>query len=201
MIFKKSPMDLNINGESFFIKTDFRDWVQFEKTINQYAETEEEKITNLAKAIDFILDGKIPDVPLNLLVDGVLNFYSCSDDWKTIKTGKSSGNAVFDYEYDSLFMYSAFKEQYGIDLEDIEYLHWWKFRAMFRGLKNDCKLSEIIGYRAIKIDGKMPKSQRDFYNEMKKTYAIPISQELIHKDDELIEALKNGGDISEIIKR
>ena len=67
-------MDLNINGESFFIKTDFRDWVQFEKTINQYAETEEEKITNLAKAIDFILDGKIPEVPLNSLVDGGLNF-------------------------------------------------------------------------------------------------------------------------------
>ena len=44
MIFKKSPMDLNINGESFFIKTDFRDWIQFEKTINQYAETEEEKM-------------------------------------------------------------------------------------------------------------------------------------------------------------
>ena len=55
MIFKKSPMDLNINGKSFFIKTDFRDWVQYEKTINQYAETEEEKITNLAKAIDFLI--------------------------------------------------------------------------------------------------------------------------------------------------
>ena len=63
------------------------------------------------------------------------------------------------------------------------------------------RMIDVMHNWPMKIDGKMPKSQRDFYNEMKKIYAIPISQELLHKDDELIEALKNGGDISGIIKR
>ncbi|WP_242840658.1 Gp15 family bacteriophage protein [Clostridium hydrogeniformans] len=34
-------------------------------------------------------------------------------------------------------------DQYGADLQNVEYLHWWKFKA----LKEDNEIFKIMGYR------------------------------------------------------
>ena len=58
---------------------------------------------------------------------------------------------IDDYdEFDNDLIYSAFKDQYSIDLQEIEYLHWWKFKAMFDALKDDNKIVEIMFKEYIK---------------------------------------------------
>lgn len=179
MIFKPLPTEIIVNGVNYPIKTDFRYWVKFEQTINKYCETEDERLKNLCSAICEVMQDDIPK-DISETLNAILNFYSCTNDWKTVKKPKSYGNTqTFDYEYDSAYIYAAFKEQYNIDLQDIEYLHWHKFKAMFKALKSDCKLIEIIGYRSMKIDPKLPRTQKEFYNEMKRIYALPTDENLI----------------------
>lgn len=67
----------------------------------------------------------------------------------------------------------AFKEQYGIDLNDAN-LHWWKFRALFMSLRADCMFTKILGYRTMPITSKMSTADRNFYQRMKKLYALPL---------------------------
>lgn len=48
--------------------------------------------------------------------------------------GEPSGERDFDYEQDAAEIYSAFRQVYGIDLMDIEKLHWWRFLPLLEGL-------------------------------------------------------------------
>ena len=98
-------------------------------------------------------------------------FYSCGRE--TLRAG-SQGDSVQAYSFDDddNLIYAAFLDQYGVDLSDIPYLHWWKFQAMFENLRPDHKFCQVMHYRTAKIDRKWPKAQRDFYADMKKRYAI-----------------------------
>lgn len=47
---------------------------------------------------------------------------------------------IYSYIFDNDLIYSALKIQYDIDLAEIDYLYWWKFKAAFNGLKVETKL-------------------------------------------------------------
>ena len=58
---------------------------------------------------------------------------------------------IYDFDADAAYFYSAFLTQYGIDLNDIDYLHWWKFMAMFEGLRRDNEIHRIMEIRATDV--------------------------------------------------
>ena len=66
--------------------------------------------------------------------------------------------------------------QYGIDLNTVEYLHWWKFMTLFGGLNDSCEIVKIIGYRTMKLDSKMSMEQRKYYKNLQQRYALPSRQ-------------------------
>lgn len=174
MIFDNLPKSIIIDNENFPIKTDFRDWVKFEQAISK---------KDPDKTIKSIFSMFLEKLPLNIegAISELFNFYSSAKNetqGSSNKTGK-----VFDYNIDSDYLYSAFMGQYNIDLQHIKYLHWFEFRSLLRGLSADCRLVEIIGYRSMKIDSKMTPSQKEFYNKMKRIYALPI-------DDDIIQIVK-----------
>lgn len=70
-------------------------------------------------------------------------------------------------------IYSAFIETYQMDLQEIDYLHWWKFKAMFNSLNKDTKIVEIMGYRAIDLSKIKDKEEKARYRKLKKIYKLP----------------------------
>ena len=109
----------------------------------------------------------------------LLNFYRCGADKAAIDeenrqlSGGTSKEPKYDFVQDDQYIYSAFLDQYGIDLNKVEYLHWWEFRALFVGLKQDCEISRIMGYRAMKIPSKgIGKEEKAFYKRMKALFRI-----------------------------
>ncbi len=53
---------------------------------------------------------------------------------------------LFSFQKDANFIFSAFKQTHGIDLEKENDLHWWKFIAMFMDLGGDtffCNLTAL----------------------------------------------------------
>jgi len=76
---------------------------------------------------------------------------------------------VIDYELDSDLIYAAFLGQYGIDLIDIEELHWHKFLALLSGINENTKLREVMGYRCYT---KSTNKDRDIYEELRFAWTI-----------------------------
>lgn len=102
-------------------------------------------------------------------IDGLLWFYNCGEEVKA--GGSGTGKRAYDFEQDAPYIYAAFLSVYGIDLDTVQSLHWWKFQALFRSLPEDCKINKIMGYR-LADTSKMKGKERDFYNKMKALYRI-----------------------------
>ncbi|MEG0309151.1 MAG: bacteriophage Gp15 family protein [Clostridium sp.] len=187
--------NVDIEGEDYEINSDFRTSILFELLMQDDELSYEEKIVQALKLY-------YPSMPKNLneAVEKMIWFYSCDKGIKESKgkgTGKSSIQ-IYNFEYDDDYIYGAFLDQYGIDLQDIEYLHWWKFKAMFKALKEDNEIVKIMGYRAMSIDSKMSKEQKKFYTNMKKIHEIPKSENDIQKINSIEEALMGAGDLSRV---
>ena len=158
-----------------------------------------------------------PKIPYNIqeAVDAMLWFYGCGKDpeKEDDESDESADGLVenneanvsskpegpaYSFEHDSNYIYAAFYEQYGIDLQK-EDMHWWKFRALFTSLGENVHFVKIMGYRSIKITSAMSKEQRSFYEKMKKLYALPLPKEEQEFQQTLEDALMNGGDLTGIV--
>ena len=163
------PSSVKIDGTEYEINSDFRTSVLFSLLIEDNELTEEEKVLQA-------LNLYYPVIPDNLeeAIEQIKWFYSCGklDNPIGNKKAKSSSKKVFDFEVDANYIYSAFMSQYRIDLQDIEELHWWKFKALLEGLKEDNKLSKIIEYRSVDLSKIKDKEQRKFYKDMQKQYSL-----------------------------
>lgn len=168
------PTAFEYDDTVYEMHTDFREWIKFEMLMTDEDIPQELKGGLLLQLI-FPVVPPAPDVGSFLIW-----FYSCGKKAAKVRhNGKAvpahnTNAAIYSYEYDDGYIYAAFKELYGIDLNTIEYLHWWKFRALFKAL-HDCKLTEIMGYRAAKIDSKLPEKQKARLTELKHIYALPKS--------------------------
>ena len=96
---------------------------------------------------------------------------------------------IFSYEYDAKYIYSAFLDQYGLDLNEIDYLHWFKFKALFEGLKSDNKICEIMGYRAIDLSKIKDKEQKQHYKRLQREFALPDNRTTEEKEQDFANAL------------
>ena len=85
-------------------------------------------------------------------------------------------------------IYTAFLDQYGLDLNETDYLHWCKFKAMFEGLKSDNKICEIMGYRAIDVSKIKDKEEKKRYKKLQREYALPDDRTEEEKEQDFAEA-------------
>lgn len=175
------PHAFEYDGRVYEMQTDFREWIKFELLLTD----RDIPISDKAGLLVEIIFPEIPPAPD--LWEFILWFYQCGrkpPEASGKKTTAKKQAAVYSFEYDDSYIYSAFMEQYGIDLVEIDYLHWWKFKAMFKSL-HDCKFTDITGCRAEKISAKTPDYRKEHLTEMKKLYALPRSLSEQQKINEL----------------
>lgn len=190
------PTIIEINNMEYEINSDFRTSILFELLMQDDSIGEEERIL-MALQLYYPI---IPD-DMNLAIEKMLWFYRCGKDMKKSK-GNSKGKSVtqiYSFEHDDDYIYAAFMDQYNIDLQDIEYLHWWKFKAMFNSLKDGVKFVKIMEYRSVDLSKIKDKEQKAYYRRMKDLYKIPISKDEDMKLKEIEETLLNGGDLSKLL--
>lgn len=163
----KLPVEVNIDGVLCKINSDYRTSIIFSKLIEDNEVTED--------LILEILNLYYPVIPQNIeqAIDKISWFYECGkskDDNSNNSTG--SYKKVFDYDEDSQYIYSAFLSQYRIDLQEVEYLHWWKFKALFEALDDNNEIIKIMKYRSIDLSKIQDKEQRNFYKKMQENYKL-----------------------------
>lgn len=189
------PETVLINDKVYEINSDFRTSILFEILMQDNKLSELEK---LKKGLELYY----PVIPVDVkqAIEQIMWFFSNGkENNKSSKSaGSNSNKNIYSFDYDADYILSAFLDQYGVDLNEVDYLHWWKFKAMFNGLKSDNRIVEIMGYRGTDVSEIKDKDQKDFYRKMQELYKIPVKYE-IEKINDIEEALLNGGDISKLL--
>ena len=150
------------------IRTNFKETIKFELLMQDNKVEEKDKLA-LALSLYYY------EVPKNIeqAVDDMLWFYRCGREIKTGQNNKKDNQKqIYSYEFDAEHIYSSFMEQYRIDLNR-SHMHWWKFKALFEGLKEDTQIVKIMGYRAIDLSKIKEKDEKSKYKKLKKLYALP----------------------------
>lgn len=153
------------------INTDFRISILFELLMQDNTISKKEKI---AQAIRLYYPNFLKITDFNKAIEDIIWFYNGGKELGDSKKNKEEKRTqIYSYEFDDEYIYSAFMQQYNIDLQDIENLHWWKFKALFSGLSENTKIVEIMGYRAINLKKIKDKEERNKYKKLKELYALP----------------------------
>jgi len=171
------PESVNVSGKFYRIKTSFKYWLRFLELVEKHEENpysfdflyEREKPSDRIKGFSALLAFCAPASILPRAMDGI------------------SDEKIVDYKIDSDYIYSAFYEQYKIDLLSSK-MHWYKFQALFKGL-HDTKLNEIIGYRLYKpVDKKKSEFDKDM-EKLKAAWTLPKNSNDV--DDEALKRFES----------
>lgn len=161
------PKTVEICGKEYPINSDFRAAVEFEILIQSDASPKKKT----RGAIRIFFGGNPPPFPENVLVDAVINFYAGvgadSDD-----RPKKNRKRIYSFAQDGDYIAAAFRSQYGIDLLTVPYMHWYEFRALFKGLEESCEIVKIMGYRAAELSKIKYKPERERIARLQEIYKI-----------------------------
>ena len=170
--------------EGLKIDTNFRSFILFELLMQDKKVSEEDKIA-LALNIFF------KEIPKDIkkAIDGILWFYSRAyKNQNKKREGKSSRNNIYSFEHDANYIFSAFWHDYRLDLNEIEYLHWWKFKSLFECLNDENRICQIMGYRAVDLSKIKDKERKDKYKKLKEQYALPDERTEEEKEQDFANA-------------
>jgi len=166
------PETVTIDGTEHPINTDFRAGILFELLIT------EDRELDPAEKIAAGLGIWYPEMTfgdLQAAWNAAVEFYCCGrtlPERQLASAQKGFSSRAYSYEHDAEYICAAFQSEYGIDLTDAE-MHWWRFRALFRGLGSDTELVKIMGYRTADLSVIKSKEERARITRLKNIYALP----------------------------
>lgn len=176
------PTAVEVEGREYFIASDFRTGILFELLMQDKDATETEKALG---AFQLWYPQEIPS-NADAAADELVWFYSCGKKASVTerKQQQKAGipKRIYDFDIDAPLIYSAFLAQYHIDLQDIEYLHWWKFSALFEGLNEENEISKIMQYRAIDLSEITNKAEKKHYAKLQAKYRLPDNRSTAEKE-------------------
>ena len=186
---KPLPVQVEIEKQKFDINADFRLMIDFDNIANGNF-TKDEKSEKIFKIISLFFKSKTLEIDKAL--NAFLWFFTCGE-----SEGSESANAqepkkskrAYSFDADGELIYSAFLQEYRINLLTIPFLHWWEFRALLNGLSENCLFKKVIGYRTIEITKDMPKEQQRTYKKLKKLYQLPDYRSEEEKEQDFVDAL------------
>lgn len=173
LLYDELPTGVLVGSEKYNIITDFREWIRFA----DLAETED--IDANTKA-ELCLQWYQNDIPhdISAAIDALIVFFQCGN--LNSNTGadavKKAANhvPVFSYSYDAEVIYTDFMKVYGIDLLDVSYMHWWKFRALLNNLPESCGFKQRVYYRTVNLADIEDKKERARISRIRRTIALPV---------------------------
>jgi hypothetical protein len=79
---------------------------------------------------------------------------------------------LYSFTRDADFIFAAFRQTHGIDLEK-ENPHWWKFMALFMDLGADTTFCNLVNLRKRLKNGKASKDEREAARELGALADVP----------------------------
>lgn len=198
ILIDRLPKSVEIGGVEYRINTGFRTSILFEMLIR------DKKIPDRIKT-GVMLRQYYPVIPPDEdeAIRKILWFFNCGREKKKQqdarnKTAKDfrKDKALYSFGQDASLIYAAFLSEYGIDLQDTEELHWWKFSAMFDALPDDTKIRQVMRIRGMSTSG-LPKKEIRRINELKKQYALEDEETV----DNRVKLARRNSSMKEYVRR
>lgn len=190
VFYEDLPDTLEINGKTYSIITDFREWLSFSDMLKSDIPPE--------LKLEFLADMFLEDVPrlysekdIEVVMDAITSFLSLADlEFHDLQFDEQEKEAAEEeepikraiyYEQDAPYIISAFLREYQIDLLSVKYLHWWKFRMLLDGLSEESQIKKRIYWRTCDVS-KMDKKERMEILRIRRSITIP-EEEYVRDED------------------
>lgn len=153
------------SGEKYLIETDFHIGIQMCMIQDDPELSAQEKAEELMKLM-FV--DNIPDdaQEISECIAFFLNGWFHDNE-----PSKKEHKRLMDFDIDQWRIYAAFKQQYGIALDKVEYMHFWKFMGLLSSL-NECAYTRVIDIRQRKFRPKMDTEEKQSLLEAKEVYEL-----------------------------
>lgn len=164
ILVEQLPDAVEIDGQVVPINTDFRDCL---RVILAF---EDPELTNLERQA-ILVENLYPERPDNIqaAIEQGIKFLDGG------RNGDGDGGyspRLYSFSTDSDFIFAAFRQTHGIDLETAE-LHWWKFLTLFMDLGADTTFCSLVSLRKRVKTGKATKEERRAASELGDLFDIP----------------------------
>lgn len=158
------PNAVIVDGKEYELNTDFRTGLRiimaFEDEELSAAEKQAVMLTNLYKTL--------PDN----LEEAARMAIKFLDKGKARDGDGEPGLRLFSYSHDADYIFAAFRQTHGVDLETAE-MHWWKFVTLFMDIGKDTTFSSLIGLRKRVKTGKASKDEKEMATELGDIFKVP----------------------------
>lgn len=173
LLYEKYPTSVIVDGESYPICTDFRDWIAF---FDMRDDTSAEKEDIILCAFSWFKD--TAPTNKNQGFQALLDFASCKDlvfkfNNETQVESNNFKKPILSYCYDCEYILGAFLQVYHMDLNTIDYMHWYKFNALIKALPEDTPLKQRMIYRNTNLCDIKDKAERKRIKKIKQEIALP----------------------------
>ena len=134
-----------------------------------------------ASAVLYLVFGEVPgdDNKALDLFEACLDFYNCGHKDRGVP---APNEQLIDWEYDSPTIWADFKMYANIDLDEMEYIHWWEFYSLFQSLPPHSRIKELIGIRSEDLNDYSGKGQEKI-REKKRHAKIMAAIEYTDNED------------------
>jgi len=179
---KLFPVTIDITGNKYIINADYRAVLRIfailhDKNVNEYKRVE--------KLIEWFFADELPEnITLEMINAAFADFVNppkeTVSDYSE-RDGELQENQ-YDYDFDAEEIYASFIAEYGIDLIEVEFLHWYKFKILLSNLPPESAFKRKIELRFMDLSPYKGQALADM-TRAKEAVQLPVE----YSDDELQE--------------
>ena len=167
------PTAVVVGGAEYEVNTDFR------TALTIMEAWEDPGLTWLDKqdvTLALLYGDNIPPDPLEAF-DMAVFFLDCGEEPKQKEEDGEDLGRLYSFTHDGKFIYSAIHMTHGIDLADVDYLHWWRFCYLLQDLNEDCYFQRMIYLRRQKALGKLTKEEQEEWRRNEAILLLPENRD------------------------
>jgi hypothetical protein len=172
------PKTVDVCGREYLIRSDYRVILDICRVLDDTDYSQYDKA--LAVLVAFYPDiSDIPQEHYKEALERCMWFIRCGDEEPDGKTLR-----LIDWDQDIRYIVSPINRVAGMEVRDVEYMHWWTFIGYFSEI-GDCLFAQIVNVRQKLATGKtLNKDEREFYRKNRKL--VDLKQRYTTQESELI---------------
>ncbi|HBF68655.1 MAG TPA: hypothetical protein DDW20_05005 [Firmicutes bacterium] len=180
----KFPTKIKVNNKVLKINSDFRNCIKIIEAFEDDDLFDEEKYLILIRRL------YIDEVKEEDLEQAIIKGIKFLDLGEENENNEENVKRLYSFSKDDSYIYTGIRQSHNIDLNSIEYLHWWNFVYLFLDIGQDCMFNQLVYYRKRKNEGKLTKDEKKVYISMRKILDLDYEEEN-EEDDEFMRQLNN----------
>lgn len=173
------PETINIHGEEYRIRSDFRDVLA---VISHLEDVNNPDWLRWRIAVSVFYEDKVPDKYASEAMEKMAEFIAYEN------TKSNTSIRLIDWEQDATSIISGVNKAAGKDVRSVPFVHWWTFLSYFHEI-GEGQLQTIVSIRdKLKRGKKLEKWEKEYYQKNKSK--IDMKKRYTEEELEEIESIK-----------